>query len=94
MCRSFSYLEHFLVFVSAVSGRFSISAFASLVSVPVIIVCSTVGIKICAATAGTKKYKSAVKEKKKKVWQNSVTTKNYIRCNQSFDFCSLNRFIY
>ena len=34
-CRDLHYFEHFYVFVSAVSGCVSISAFASLVGVPI-----------------------------------------------------------
>ena len=52
-----NYFEHFLVFVSAVSGCVSISAFASLVGVPISIASSAVGLKMCAITAGIKKYK-------------------------------------
>ena len=44
----------------------SISAFASLVSVPVGLTSSAIEIKICAITAGIKKYKSIIKKKKKK----------------------------
>ena len=36
---------------------------------------SAVGIKIFAITAGIKKYKSIIKTKKKKVWQNSIVRK-------------------
>ena len=42
----------------------SISAFASLVGVLVVVTSSTVGIKICAITAGIKKYKSIIKKKR------------------------------
>ena len=42
----------------------SISAFASLVCVPVEISSSAVGIHVCAITAGIKKYKSIIKKKK------------------------------
>ena len=45
---------------------FQFPAFASLVCVPVGIVSSAIGIKICAITAGIKKYKSIIKKKKKK----------------------------
>ena len=45
----------------------SISAFASLVGVPICIACSAVGPKICVITARIKKYQSIIK-KKKKVW--------------------------
>ena len=49
---------------SAVTGCVSISAFISLVVVPVGITSSAVGIKICVTTAGIKKYNSIDKKKK------------------------------
>ena len=52
-----NYVEHLIILVSAVTGCFSISAFTSLICVPVGIISSAVGIKICAITAGIKKYK-------------------------------------
>ena len=55
--RTLNYFEHFLVFVSTVSGCVSISAFASLVDVPISIASSAVGLKMCAITAGIKKYR-------------------------------------
>ena len=62
--RSLNYFEHFLLFVSAVIGCFSISAFASLVDVPVGIANSAVGLTI---RAGIRKYKSIIKVKRKKL---------------------------
>ena len=56
----------FSFFVSTISGCVLISAFASLVDVPVGIVSSVVGLKIFAITAGIKKYKSIIKKKRKK----------------------------
>ena len=50
-CKYLNYVEHLLILVSTVSGCVSISAFASLVCVPVSITSSVVGIKICAITA-------------------------------------------
>ena len=44
----------------------SISAFTSLVCVPVGILSSAVGIKICAINAAIKNFKSIIKKKKKK----------------------------
>ena len=44
----------------------SISAFALLFGIPIGITSSAVGLKICAITAGIKKYKSIIKKKKKK----------------------------
>ena len=55
-----------VVSVSKVPGCVSVFAFASLVAIPVVITSSGVGIKICAMTAGIKKYKSIIKKKKKK----------------------------
>ena len=55
-----------LILVSRVTGCVSISAYASLVCVPVGITGSTVGIKVCIITAGIEKYKSITKKKKKK----------------------------
>ena len=43
MYNALNYFKHFLVLVSAVSGCVSISAFASLVSISVVIASSTVG---------------------------------------------------
>ena len=54
MCRVLNYLEHFLVFVSAVSSCVSISAFVLLVVVPVGIASCLVGLKICAITRNYK----------------------------------------
>ena len=41
-----------------------ISAFASLFGIPIGITSSAKGLKICAITAGIKKYKSIIKKKK------------------------------
>ena len=43
-----------------------ISAFASLVGILIWIRSSAIGLKICAITAGIKKYKSIIKKKKRK----------------------------
>ena len=63
-CKYLNYVEHLLILASTVTGCVSISAFTSLVAVPVGITSSTVGLKICAFTAGIKKYKSIIKKKK------------------------------
>ena len=66
-----NYIEHLLNLVSTVTGCVSISAFASIVDIPIEIpipigiMSSAVGLKICAITAGIKKYKSIIKKKKK-----------------------------
>ena len=58
-------VELLIILVSAVTGRVPISAFASLVCVPVGIMSSAVGIKICEITAEIKKDKSIMKKKRR-----------------------------
>ena len=49
-----------------VTGCISISAFASLLGIPIGITSSAIGLKICAIAAGIKKKKLIIKKKKKK----------------------------
>ena len=49
-----------------VIGCVSISAFASLVGIPISIVSSVAGLKTCVITAGIKKYKTITMKKRKK----------------------------
>ena len=53
--RIFNYIEHLLILIYTVTECVSISAFASLVVVPIGITNSAVGLKICVITAGIKK---------------------------------------
>ena len=63
VCRSLDYLEHFLIFIRAVSGCVSISTFVSLVGVAVGITCFVIGLKTCPLTAGIKKCQVSYQEK-------------------------------
>ena len=56
VCTTLNYIEHFLILASTITGCVSISAFASLVGIPIGITSSAIGLKICAITAGIKKY--------------------------------------
>ena len=58
--------EHFLILASTISGYISISAFTSLIGIPIGITSFAIGLKICAITARIKKYKSIIKKKNKK----------------------------
>ena len=51
---------------SVVTGCFSLSAFASLMGIPVVITSSATRIKIWTINAVIKKYKPITKERKKK----------------------------
>ena len=64
--RVLNYIEHLLILISTVTGCASISAFASLVGIPIEITNSAIGLKIFVITAGIEKYKSIIKKKKKK----------------------------
>ena len=55
-CKYLNYVEHLLILASTDTAYVSISTFHSLVAIPVGITSSAVGIKICAITAGIKKY--------------------------------------
>ena len=61
-----NYIEHFLILASAVTGCISIYRFAFLLSTPVGIASSAIGLKICSITTLIKRYKSMIKKKKKK----------------------------
>ena len=63
-CTTPNYIEHFLILASTITGCVSISAFASLVCIPIGITSSAIDLKNCAITAGIKKYKSIIKKKK------------------------------
>ena len=77
-CTALNHIEHFLILCSAITGCVSISAFASLVGISVGITSSATGLKICAITAGIKKYKP-ITEKEKEAWWNSIVSKTKIK---------------
>ena len=65
-CKYLNCVEHLLILASTFTGCVSISANASLVAIPVGITSFALGVKICAISAGIKKYRSIIKKKKKK----------------------------
>ena len=67
VCRVLNYIEHSLIAICTITGCVSISAFTSLVGIPIRISSFTIGLKICAITAAIKTYKSIVKKKRKKL---------------------------
>ena len=62
-CKYLNDVELLLILASTVTLRVSISAFALLVAIPIGIMSSAVGIKICAITAGIKIYREKVNYK-------------------------------
>ena len=82
MCKYLNGVEHLIILISAVTGCDSISAFASLVCVPV----GITRIEICAITAGLKKYKSTIKNKKKKHDKIVLLGKDKLNIIESLNF--------
>ena len=66
VCTTLNYIEHFLVLACTINGCISVSAFVSLIVIPIGIRSSAMGLKIFAITAGIKMSKSRIKKKKKK----------------------------
>ena len=61
VCLTTSYIEHFLISASTITGCISTSAFTSMLVIPIEITSSAIGLKIRAITVGIKKYKSIIK---------------------------------
>ena len=66
VCRILNYIEHSLIIIFRIAECVSISAFASLVVIPIGITSSAIRLKVCVITAGIKKYESISKKKRKK----------------------------
>ena len=63
-CKVLNYIDHILIGISTITRCVSISAFASLVGIPIRIASYAIGLIICAIISGLKKYKSIVKKRK------------------------------
>ena len=81
VCTVLNYIEHSLILISTSTGCPSISAFASLVSIPIGITSSAIGLKIFIITTGIKKYKSINKKNKKKHIKIVLLTKYISKLN-------------
>ena len=78
VCTTLNYSEHFLVVESIFTGCASISAFPSLVGIPMGIMSSVIGLKICVITAAIKNISQLLKEKKRSM-TNSIVNKIKIK---------------
>ena len=65
-CRVLNYIDHSLIAICTITGCVSISGFTSLVIIPIGIIITPIGLKICVITVEIKKYKSMIKKKRKK----------------------------
>ena len=50
VCTTLSCMKYFLILASTITGCISVSAFASLIGIPIEITSSIIGLKICAIT--------------------------------------------
>ena len=64
-CKYLNYVEHLHILSSTVTGCVSISAFASLVAIPVGMTSSAVGIKVCAITATIKSISQLYRKRRR-----------------------------
>ena len=61
VCRALNYFEHFLFFISAISGCVSISTFTSLIGFSVGIASSATGLAYSVINEGIKQRNSIIK---------------------------------
>ena len=71
---------HFYFLGSTTTGCISISAYASLVGIPIEIKSSAIGLKIRAITEAIKKYKSIIKKKNKTHDRIVLLAKSNLNC--------------
>ena len=64
-CKYLNDVKHWFILASIITGCVSISTFTSLLVIPVGILSSAKGLKICLMAAGIKKYESTIKKNKK-----------------------------
>ena len=81
-CKILNHINHLLIVISTITGCVYISALASLVGIPIGITSFAVGLKICAITAGIKKYKSIVQKKKKNYDQTVLSAKSKLNSTE------------
>ena len=79
-CTNLSYIEYFLTLTSTITGCISISAFASLIGIPIGNIIYARGLKISAIAAGIKKYKSIIEKRKKKHDKIVLLAKSNLNC--------------
>ena len=64
VCTTLNYIEHILILVPTITGCVSVSAFASLIGIPIGLTSFAIGLKICVMTTEIKKHKSIIKKKR------------------------------
>ena len=75
LCTALNYIKHSIILASTVTGCGSMSAFASVVGIPVGIGSSAVGLQNYSVTIGIKSINQKERKKQKTLW-NSIASKN------------------
>ena len=60
-----SYIDYFIIIVSAVTGYISIAGFVSFLSIAIGIMSSAIELKICTISAGIKKLSQLLRKKRR-----------------------------
>ena len=85
VCTTLNYIKHFLIWASTITGCVSTSAFTSaVVSIPIGITSSNIGLKMCAKNEQIKNYKSTITQKEKKYDKTVLAAKS--KLNRSLNF--------
>ena len=63
VCTTLNFIEHFLILASTISWCISVSAFTSLIGIPIGITSSVIGFKIWVMAAEIKNHNSIIKKK-------------------------------
>ena len=80
VCTSLNFIEHFLILASTITRCISISAFTSLIYIPIEITSSAIGLKVCTKIAGIKTCKSIINKKKNKHDKIVLLAKSKLKC--------------
>ena len=89
VCTTPDYIKHFHILAFAFTAFASVFAFAFLLDIPVGMVSSAVGLKICAIVAGIKKFKSKNKKKKRKHNKIELSTKSKLNSIEALNSIAL-----
>ena len=84
VCTTLNYIESFLILAPTITRYISISAFDYFIGIPIGITRSSIWLNICVITAGTKKYKPIIKEKKRRHDKIILLARSKLKCIEVF----------
>ena len=84
VCTTLNYIESFLILAPTITRYIPISAFDYFIGIPIGITRSSIWLKICVITAGIKKYKPIIKEKKRRHDKIILLARSKLKCIEVF----------